>query len=223
MTSLNLDFKILILQAIVLSEFLKGFGQLLGYSMIILIPWLAPRVEKWFKNKADYFGHNLKIRKQINDHLAEIRIALNADRVCLFEFSNTDKSISQYPFEYLNMTYEKVSASTSEIRDEWQKKHIKPHVDFLEMFSDSHGPMTMIIDSHDYRINEGVRMNLLAYNIESCLICKMHKELRYGFIAVHFINRSYKGRWDLVGVAHQDQERLKVKAHLILQLQKSLQ
>jgi hypothetical protein len=215
----------LILATIELSDLFKGVGQFIAIFVATCIPYIKPRVEKWLKKHSDYFTHNLNVRKEINDHLNEIRIRMHADRVCLFEFSNTDKSISQYPFEYLNMTYEKVNVgSVAEIRDHWQKKHINSHVDFLGLFAgQEHRGVIIHSFAHDSGIPESVRLGLQAYNIDSCLIMKIHKELRYGFIAVHFINRQYKQRWDYVGGQHQDEEFLRMKAQQILQLMKSLQ
>jgi hypothetical protein len=121
------------------------------------------------------------------------------------------------------MTFEKVNVSTAEIRDDWQKKHINPQVDLLRMFSDPNGPIAILVHADDISVPESVRLTLKAANIETCLIHKLHKEIRYGFVAVHFVNRQYSARWDVAGVTHEDQIRIKIACHQILLLMKDLQ
>lgn len=205
-----------------MEEVLKGFGTIIAVVLLTLAPHIYKWFEKFFKKHSDYFTKNLVLRRQINDELREIRLKFSADRVCIFEFSNTDKSISNFPFEYLSCTFEQTNGQVVEIRDDWQKKHINNHVEFLELFA-SQEILYRILQSEDRNIPENVTMTFERQHIKTCLIYKLSKEVRNGFVALHFMTSEYEEDWDIEKGQHEQHRFLKMKAYNIVSLMKSLQ
>lgn len=96
---------------------------IVSYSAINLGPIMKTMLDIHDTEKTELHDVALEKRRaiqpQISEMLSDALVKLNADRVWVIEFHNGTNNASGLPFNYGNMTYEKVAADITYVADDY--------------------------------------------------------------------------------------------------------
>lgn len=166
----------------------------IGYVLAGVAAALAQPLYKWLKRKGsllDWTNRKIDSQKLIYDKLGELRSWLDVDRVAIVEFSNTEKSVSNFPFLFMTMTYERVADHIAPIKE---RMHKVPSSWFANLHSylvpDSVHRVTfvedgsIIIDNQTAIYDESVIRALKSYNMRSRTFIKLTKKIGDGILEI---------------------------------------
>lgn len=105
----------------ILSEdVLKLIGQTIGGALAVGLPVLYLWIQKKAKT-INWTKEKLDIQSIVNNRIVETRARTGVDRVAIWEFSNSDKTVTGFPFLFITMTFEKTAEYIANIRDKFNK------------------------------------------------------------------------------------------------------
>lgn len=166
----------------------------LGYIIAGILAALSQPIYKWVKRKGsllDWTNRKIDSQKLIYDKLGELRSWLDVDRVAVVEFSNTEKSVSNFPFLFMTMTYERVADHIAPIKERMHKIPSSWFVSFHSylvpdgvrrvMFIDDGA---VIIDDKEPIYDESIIRSLKSYNMRSRTLVKLTKKIGDGVLEI---------------------------------------
>lgn len=154
------------------------------FIIFVLYTFFQNRVKQYVRDFKDVLTRNTKIKAQIATIVYEMRLALHANRVNLFEYSNTDKSITGIPAEYTNCTYESVDITSASIKNKWIKVPTSHNTEWILAIEGGTNPV-VFTDGH---ASTEIRNTLLEDNIKQIISFKIGKSIKDGVIGIAFIH-----------------------------------
>lgn len=154
---------------------------------IIAAVAVSPAITKWGKDKikktGEAFSKNLKIRAEIAALVKEVQIRFDANRVSIFEYSNTEKAINGLPFDYVTMTYEETSHYTEPVGTNIRKIPIGQFAAILIEIDQAEKWVEHTLDHH----NMDVVYNLKAFGVVKEYHFKLTSHIRDGVMTIAFM------------------------------------
>ena len=158
--------------------------------IIVAAVAVSPAITKWAKDKikktGQAFSKNLRIRAEIAAIVKEIQIRFDANRVAIFEYSNTEKAINGLPFDYVTMTYEETAHYTAPIGHSMRKMPIGQFAAIL-MEIDQANKWVQHTLNHP---NVDVVYNLKSYDVVMEYHFKITNHLRDGVLSIVFMKET---------------------------------
>ena len=96
-------------------------GTILGAAWVVMAPTIHSSLKKRINKLRDVFNKNIAIRAKIDNIIKELLIKFDADRILIFEYSNTDRTINGVPFEFITATYEQTGENLTPISQGFRK------------------------------------------------------------------------------------------------------
>lgn len=178
----------------------KIIGVVLGGVLLVIGPALSQTLNSFFKRYLNPFSRNLEIRKQIDDLIHDIRVYVSASRVCLMEYSNTERAVNGMPFEFITMTYEKTDNYTTRIGKDFKKVHVGQFIqEMSQVHTSEHGWVKQTIQD----ANAEIKYNLNFYNIATAYYFKITKDLKDGCLLVQFTRNTELPEEDIAWMKDQ--------------------
>jgi len=166
----------------------------LGYIIAGILAAISQPVYKWLKRKGsllDWTNRKIDSQKLIYDKLGELRSWLDVDRTAIIEFSNTEKSVSNFPFLFMTMTYERVADHIAPIKERLHKIPSSWFVNFHSYLVPDNVHRVTFIDDGSVLINdqpvlfdENVIRSLKSYNMKSRTLVKLTKKIGDGVLEI---------------------------------------
>lgn len=196
-----------------------------GVAVTAIGLYLVNEASKYIKKsietrgKGKLFTRSVDVLREIKDITTEVRGRFQANRVAIFEYSNTETSIAGVPFKFINMTYESTDSNTVKLAAEFNKVPVATHIDTLS-YLNSHPDRFILVNEGDSHVPEEMLLSLKQYNNKSIIHFKLSPQLYEGTMTIEFSN----DRYDVsnVEVVKADVEFLKVKAQRIKELMAKL-
>lgn len=205
-----------------MSGLMEDIGRIIGFSMIALYPHLSRKVKDYVKGKSDYLNSNSKLRRQIKEIIKEIRIHMEANRAVMVEFSNTEKSTSNFPFEFASITYEELDNNVVPIQQNVKKTPVSLLLDWTEPVENDNARFR-IFQYEDITNTEFVNFRMKELSMSSIIVFKITNKLKDGFIGIHH-TQPYEEDWNTSDVkqANEDFIYLKFQCSRIYSIMKQL-
>lgn len=175
----------------ILSEdVLKLIGQTIGGALTVGLPVLYLWIQKKAKT-INWTKEKLDIQAIVNNRIVETRARLGVDRVAIWEFSNSDKTVTGFPFLFVTMTFEKTAEHIAHIRDRFNKvpaswfapinsKFIPSDVKYGVVYDDG----TIILNGKNKEKDEELGSLLRAYGLTATVAIKLTGDISDGLLIV---------------------------------------
>jgi hypothetical protein len=181
-------------------------GAVVAGSTLFLLKQVRESVTKWLKKVRG--GHSnfpevkvFEMDRNIHDMLVELRVEVNADRACLYQFHNGQVFSSQNPVWRVSCTHESCSVGTSHEMGRGQSMLSSSLIDLLTpLFTKlpQKGISTMSVDDITLFVFDTKEMPdsywrtlLVSSGAESVLVSPMlDKGQIVGFLTLCFLDRS---------------------------------
>lgn len=129
------------ISSLIPSQVLTEAGKVLGFISAGIVGYFVPKVSQLVKNKLQqkYFNISLKKSIEIKLKLAEVKAALGAKRIYMFQFHNGTVYLGDHNFHKYSMSaiFEVVSQGLSREIQNLQSKPLSNYVELLSFLMES--------------------------------------------------------------------------------------
>lgn len=157
----------------------------------------------FFRDSNKLFLYKAYKAKVIKARLLELRLTLGAERACVFEFSNTERSLAGFPYTFMDMTHE-----------DYDHKKIGSIAQYFRKVHVGNYPLTIgNIDKPEVRyriyhndekdLPEEISDMMTVFGVRTSVMFRLHpNKLMYGTISLNFIDDYYRHEDDEVRPKH---------------------
>tara|TARA_R110000868_G_scaffold153065_2_gene378383 strand:+ start:303 stop:935 length:633 start_codon:yes stop_codon:yes gene_type:complete len=158
------------------------------FIVTLVRPFLSEKITRLRKKLMRSFTESLEIRSKINDILFELMINYEANRVCLFEYSNSEKSIAGISFEFINITAERCDRHTASIMHEFQKMPVAAFSDQLLGIIKSSGINMIDVNT----ASEDTAYSLRSYGMTGAVNLRITNKIEDGVVTLFYSGENPK-------------------------------
>lgn len=179
---------------------IESIFRIFGYVVAGFMAVSAQPIYRFIKTRTrmlNWTNRKIDSQKFIYDKLGELRASLDVDRVAIIEFSNSEKSVSNFPFLFVTMTYERVSDHIAPIKEKMNKIPSSWFVPFNSFLVDESVHSCKFFKDGKILINDEVSPRMAStlqdasithlmhsYGMESRLFVKFTKSIGDGILDI---------------------------------------